>query len=51
MFGNCLTEGQPGYDNGGLLDRVDNWDDIEEPDQPEIYGGGQLLALVARMVG
>jgi Family of unknown function (DUF7003) len=43
VFGNCLTEGQPGFDNGDFLDRVDNWDDIEDPDQPEIYCGGPVV--------
>jgi hypothetical protein len=43
VFGNCLTEGEPGLDNGDFLDRVDNWDDIEDADQPEMYSGGQIL--------
>jgi hypothetical protein len=43
VFGNCLTEGRPGCDNGDFLDRVDNWDDIEDPEQSEIYGGGPVV--------
>lgn len=43
VFGNCLTEGQPGYDNGDFLDRVDNWDDVEDADEPEMYGGGPVM--------
>nr|WP_235944842.1 hypothetical protein [Verrucosispora sioxanthis] len=42
VFGNCLTQGAPGYDNGDFLDRVDNWDDIEH-DEPEIYRGGPIV--------
>jgi len=43
VFGDCLTTGKPGYDNGDFLDRVDNWDNIEDPDQPEIYSGGPIV--------
>jgi hypothetical protein len=43
VFGNCLTEGEPGYDNGDFLDRVDNWDDVEDPEEPEMYGGGPVV--------
>lgn len=42
VYGNCLTQGEPGYDNGDFLDRVDNWDDIEH-DEPEIYRGGPIV--------
>jgi hypothetical protein len=24
VFGNCLTEGHPGYDSGDFLERIDN---------------------------
>jgi hypothetical protein len=40
VFGNCLTEGQPGYDNGDFFNRVDNWDDI---DDAEMYRGGPIV--------
>jgi hypothetical protein len=43
VFGNCLTSGVPGTDNGDFLDRVDNWDEIEDPDEPETYRGGPLV--------
>lgn len=42
-FGNCLTEGKPGFDNGDFLDRIDNWNNIEDRDDPEIYRGGPLV--------
>jgi hypothetical protein len=56
VFGNCLTQGQPGYDNGDFLDRIDNWDEIEHPDEPETYGGGPAVVrgrtvTVAAVVG
>ncbi|EWM64142.1 MULTISPECIES: DUF7003 family protein [Micromonospora] len=53
VFGNCLTSGEPGYGNGDFLDRVDNWDETEDPDEPETYRGGpvvvrgQTIALAA----
>lgn len=53
VFGNCLTSGEPGYGNGDFLDRVDNWNEIEDPDEPETYQGGpvvvrgQTIALAA----
>lgn len=43
VFGNCLTQGQPGFDNGDFLARIDNWDEVEDPEEPEIYRGGPLL--------
>jgi hypothetical protein len=43
VFGNCLTNGTPGYDDGDFLDRVDNWDEIEDLNEPEIYRGGPVM--------
>ncbi|MGV9215646.1 DUF7003 family protein [Micromonospora sp. RB23] len=43
VFGNCLTSGEPGAANGDFLDRVDNWDEIEDPDEPETYRGGPVV--------
>jgi Family of unknown function (DUF7003) len=43
VFANCLTSGEPGFDNGDFLDRVDNWDEIEDPDEPETYRGGPVV--------
>jgi hypothetical protein len=42
VVGNCLTQGEPGFDNGDFLDRVDNWDDVEDG-EPEIYRGGPIV--------
>ena len=43
VYGNCLTQGRPGFDNGDFLDRVDNWDEIEDVDDPEVYRGGPFV--------
>jgi hypothetical protein len=43
VFGNCLTRGEPGFENDDLIDRIDNWDEIEDPDAPECYRGGALV--------
>ncbi|MGW0215816.1 DUF7003 family protein [Micromonospora chokoriensis] len=43
VFGNCLTIGGPGFGNVDFLDRVDNWDELEDPDEPEIYRGGPVV--------
>jgi hypothetical protein len=43
VFGNCLTAGSPGYENGDFLNRIDNWDDIEDDEEPETYRGGPIV--------
>ena len=43
VFGNCLTSGEPGYENGDFHERVDNWDDLEDRDEPETYQGGPVV--------
>ncbi|GAB3845942.1 hypothetical protein GCM10027610_063180 [Dactylosporangium cerinum] len=43
VFGNCLTQGVPGFEDGDFLDRVDNWDEIEDDDEPETYRGGPIV--------
>ncbi|SDT15309.1 DUF7003 family protein [Actinoplanes derwentensis] len=42
-FGNCLTSGDPGFDNADFLDRIDNWDAIEDIDEPEAYSGASIM--------
>lgn len=42
-FGNCLTSGEPGFENADFLDRIDNWDEIEDDDQPETYCGSSIV--------
>ncbi|MGC4816574.1 DUF7003 family protein [Micromonospora sp. DT63] len=42
VFGNCLTTGQPGFGNEDFLSRIDNWDEIEDVDEPEIYCGNPI---------
>jgi len=43
IFGNCLTSGKPGFENADFLDRIDNWDEIEDDDQPETYCGTSIV--------
>lgn len=43
VFGNCLTEGQPGFEDGDFFARIDNWEQIEDREDPEIYRGGPLV--------
>ncbi|PMR62675.1 hypothetical protein C1A38_02720 [Verrucosispora sp. ts21] len=43
VFGDCLTSGEPGYGNGDFHERVDNWNQIEDPDEPETYRGGPVV--------
>ncbi|MEU4163968.1 hypothetical protein [Actinoplanes sp. NPDC026670] len=43
VFGNCLTSGEPGFDNGDFLSRIDNWDDVENCDEPEGWTGAPLV--------
>ncbi|GIJ81302.1 hypothetical protein SAMN05443287_1233 [Micromonospora phaseoli] len=47
--GNCLTEGEAGYGNEDFLSRVDNWDEIEDVDQPEIYHGTSIVVRGRRI--
>lgn len=41
-FGNCLTSGNPGYENDDFLERVENMDQIEDEDEPEEYLGAPI---------
>lgn len=43
VFGNCLTRGQPGAENMDFLDRIDNWDEIEDIGEPEMYCGSSIV--------
>jgi hypothetical protein len=49
VFGNCLTSGEPGYENEDFLDRIENWDEIEDIDQPEIYAGTSIVIQGRRL--
>jgi hypothetical protein len=46
VFGNCLTSGEPGMANADFLDRIDNWDEIEDIDAPETYCGMSIMVEV-----
>ncbi|MEV6816808.1 hypothetical protein [Micromonospora sp. NPDC051296] len=43
VFGDCLTRGEPGYGYDDFHERVDNWDEIEDPNEPETYRGGPVV--------
>jgi hypothetical protein len=43
VFGNCLTSGEPGFENADFIDRIDNWDEIEDIDEPETYRGTSIM--------
>ncbi|WP_198020199.1 DUF7003 family protein [Nocardioides sp. J54] len=38
-FGNCLTSGGPGFENEDFLGRIENMDDVEDRDEPEVFAG------------
>ena len=44
-FGNCLTSGAPGFENEDFHDRIDNMDDVEPMDDPEMYAGAVPLVV------
>ncbi len=43
VFGNCLTRGGPGFENDDFLNRVENWEELEDVDEPEVYRGGPIV--------
>ena len=43
VFGDCLTEGEPGFDNGDFLDRIDDWADVEDRHRPGKYTGAPVV--------
>lgn len=53
-FGNCLTNGRPGFENEDFLGRIENFDDVEDEDEPETAAGvnpvvrGTLLDVSAQ---
>lgn len=42
-FGNCLTSGAPGFENDDFHGRIDNFEDVEDPDEPETVRSGVLV--------
>lgn len=45
VFGNCLTIGTPGYENDDFIERVDNWEAVESPEDPETYAGEAQIVI------
>lgn len=43
VYGNCLTEGGPGFENDDFLARIENFDEVEDRDDPEMYTGTPLF--------
>jgi hypothetical protein len=41
-FGNCLTSGGPGYEEEDFVPRIDNMDQVEDRDHPEVFTGGTV---------
>jgi hypothetical protein len=40
VFGDCLTRGEPGFENEDFLDRIDNFDDIHDEGDSDNSRGG-----------
>lgn len=50
VFGNCLTTGGPGCENDDFLPRVENIDEVEGRDEPEIYRGATPIIVRGHLV-
>jgi hypothetical protein len=52
--GNCITQGQPGFEDGDFHERIDNTTDDETRDEPEWYqhqlGSAPVQLEVAELV-
>lgn len=44
-FGNCLTSGGPGFENEDFLGRIENMDDVEHRDEPEVFAGTPTIRV------
>jgi hypothetical protein len=44
-YGNCLS-GDAGFTNDDFLGRVENWDEVEDLEEPEIWRGGATSIAV-----
>src|SRR6478672_27633 len=43
VYGNCLTDGQPGFENEDFLGRIDNFAEVEDEDEPEMSTGADVI--------
>lgn len=43
VYGNCLTAGGPGFENDDFFARIENFDEVEDRDDPEMYTGAPLI--------
>lgn len=48
-YGNCLTLGRPGFENDDFLARIDNFDEVEDPDEPETASGAAVVVRGRRI--
>jgi hypothetical protein len=50
-YGNCLTRGRPGYEEEDFLGRIDNMDEIEDRNNPEVLqvDGGPIAVRGRRI--
>ncbi len=54
VYGNCLVSGEAGFENGDFLGRVDNFDQVEDEQEPETATGadvvvrGRLISVAAK---
>ncbi|GAA1241838.1 DUF7003 family protein [Oryzihumus leptocrescens] len=43
VYGNCLTDGQPGFENEDFLGRIDNFEEVEDEAEPEMSTGADVI--------
>ncbi|ADU47400.1 DUF7003 family protein [Intrasporangium calvum] len=48
-YGNCLTSGDPGIDNEDFLGRIDNFEEVEDEDEPETATGADVVVRGSRI--
>lgn len=48
-FGNCLSSGAPGFENEDFLGRIDNFEEVEDDDEPETATGADVVVRGRRI--
>jgi hypothetical protein len=48
VYGNCLTSGEPGCEEGDFHERIDNFAEVTDPHRPEHYRGGAPVVVRGR---
>jgi hypothetical protein len=49
-FGNCLTGGKPGYENADFHSLIENLEEIEASDEPEVYLGSAPFRIGGKAI-